>query len=145
MDTITLEESSGAQLQADHRPKMEEPPPVRLVAVEDVRRLAPPGLEEALDRFYCGLWQFSREDSLVFRAENFRLRFTVVADQKPLERDSIRPQGIVVRSLRDAELQLAAVQIDYIRQRGLFPGQYSLLCQDPTGNWIELFESVEVG
>jgi len=144
MDRIELEESSGLVPTADTRPRMDEPPPVRLVAVEDVNRLTLPELEYSLEQFYCGLWEFVPEQPLVYRAENFRLRFTVVADQRPIERDAIRPQGIVVRSLRDAERKLAEAEIDYLRQRGLALGQHSLLCQDPAGNWVELFDAVPV-
>jgi hypothetical protein len=68
----------------------------------------------------------------------------VVANQKPIERGSVRPQGIEVRSLRDAELKLVDAEIDYTRQRGLVLGHYSLLCQDPAGNWIELVDAVSV-
>jgi len=145
MDRIELEESSGLVPVADVRPRMDEPPPVSLIAVEDVRRCTLPGLSDALDRFYCGLWLFERESDLVYRAENFRLRFTIVADQKPIERDSVRPMGVVVPSLRDAELKLANAEIAYDRQRGLMPGQYSLLVMDPAGNWVELFENVPLG
>jgi len=62
-----------------------------------------------------------------------------------VQRDGVRPIGIEVRSLRDAERKLFDNQIDYIRQRGLLPGLISLLLQDPAGNWIELFEAVAVG
>jgi hypothetical protein len=144
MDRIELEESSGLVPVADLRPRMDEPPPVALVAVEDVHRETPPGLTDALDRFYVDLLEFLPEAPLVYRAENFRLHFAVVTDQKPLERESVRPQGIVLRSLRDAEKRLAEAEIDYLRQRGLLPGQYTLLCQDPAGNWIELFESIPI-
>jgi hypothetical protein len=145
MDRIELEQSSGLVPVADQRPRMDAPPPVALVAVEDVRRCTLPGLGDALERFYCGLWLLQREADLVYRAENFRLRFEVVADQKPIERDSVRPMGVVVPSLRDAELKLAMAEIGYDRQRGLVPGQYSLLVQDPAGNWVELFEHVALG
>ena len=145
MDRIELEESSGLVPVADLRPRMDEPPSVALVAVEDVHRETPPGLTDALNRFYIDLLVFLPEAPLVYRAENFRLRFWVVKDQRPIERDSVRPQGIVVKSLRDAELKLAEAQIDYLRQRGLALGQYSLLCQDPAGNWVELFDSIPVG
>jgi hypothetical protein len=91
------------------------------------------------------LWGFVREQPLVFRAENFRIRFVVVTDQKPIERDAVRPQGIIVPSLRDAEKKLAAAEIHYLRQRGLLPGQQSLLCQDPAGNWVEVEEAVRLG
>ena len=129
---------------------MDELPPVRLVAVEDVRLPTPPGLGEQLDSFYVGLWQFERDvteggGAIVYRAENVRLRFEVVADQKPIERETLRPQGIEVLSLAEAELKLVEAEHEYIRQRGLTPGQESLLLQDPAGNWIELFEVRRVG
>jgi hypothetical protein len=124
---------------------MDEPPPVRLVAVEDVRLPAPPGMEAELDAFYVGLWQLEREigespASIVYRAENVRLRFDLVVDQRPIERETMRPQGIEVLSLAEAELKLVEAEREYIRQRGLTPGQESLLLQDPAGNWVELFE-----
>ena len=127
---------------------MDELPPVRLVAVEDVRLPAPPGLGEQLDLFYIGLWQFERDverEGIIYRAENVRLRFDVDAEQKPIERETLRPQGIEVVSLAAAELKLVEAEHDYIRQRGLTPGQETLLLQDPAGNWIELFEVRLVG
>jgi hypothetical protein len=122
---------------------MDEPPPVRLVAVEDVRLRTPPGIGEQLDGFYVGLWELERDAEqagIVYRAENVRLRFDIIEDQKPIERETLRPQGIEVLSLAEAELKLVEAEHEYIRQRGLTPGQESLLLQDPAGNWIELFE-----
>jgi hypothetical protein len=144
MDPIELEESSGLKPQPDLRPRMDELPPVRLIAVEDVRLVTMPGLREQLDRFYVDMLQFdhdSEADSMTYRAENFRLRFTIV-NEKPVERDGVRPVGIQVQSLRDTERKLYENRIDYLRQRGLLPGQISLLLQDPAGNWIELSESM---
>jgi hypothetical protein len=146
MDPIELEESSGLIPVTVPRPRMDEPPPVRLIAVDDVRLLSLPGTEKSLDRFYVDLLEFDRDsvaDGIVYRAENFRLRFTIV-NQMPLERDGIRPIGIDVRSLADAERKLFDYKIEYLRQRGLLPGLISLLVQDPAGNWIELFEAVQV-
>jgi len=148
MEPLELEPSTGLQPVNDPRPQMDEPPPVRLVAVEDVRLPTPPDIEPQLDAFYVGLWQFERdagEPGIVYRAENVRLRFDVVAERKPIERETLRPQGIEVLSLAAAELKLVEVERDYIRQRGLTPGQESLLLQDPAGNWIELFEVRRVG
>ena len=99
MDRIELEPSSGLTPVPDLRPRMDEPPPVRLISVEDVTRSTLPGLAEKLDHFYCTLWQFEKESPDVYRAENFRLRFQIIPNQKPIERDAIRPQGIEVRSL----------------------------------------------
>jgi hypothetical protein len=147
MDQIDLEPSSGLVPVADVRPRMDEAPPVRLISVEDVRLVTLPAKTVDLDLFYVGLLQFLRESmngSIIYRAENFRLRFEVVANQKPIERGSVRPVGIEVRSLREAELKLVDAEIDYLRQRGLTIGHYSLLCQDPAGNWIELFDAISV-
>jgi hypothetical protein len=127
---------------------MDEPPPVRLVAVEDVRLPAPPGIDAELDAFYVGLWLFVRdidEAGIVYIAENVRLRIEIVTDQKPIERETLRPQGLEIPSLAEAELKLVEAEHEYIRQRGLTPGQESLLLQDPAGNWIELFEVRRVG
>jgi hypothetical protein len=145
MDPIELEPSSGLFPAVDQRLRMDELPPVRLIAVEDVRLLTSPGAVNLLDSFYVDLLEFLREaNGAVYRAENFRLRFEVV-EQIPVERDGVRPIGIQVRSLRDAERKLFDNRIEYTRQRGLLPGLNSLLVQDPAGNWIELFEAISVG
>jgi hypothetical protein len=146
IEPIELEPSTGLSPIADDRPRMDEPPPVRLVAVDDVRLPVLAKLVPLLTPFYAGLWQLlSEPGGLVFRAENFRLRFEPVRTPPPVERGSIRPQGIEVGSLIAAERKLVDAEIDYIRQRGLLPGQYSLLLQDPAGNWIELIDARPVG
>jgi hypothetical protein len=148
VEPLELEPSTGLNPVADGRPRMDEPPPVKLVAVEDVRLPTRPGIDADLDAFYVGLWQFERDKEqpgIVYRAENVRLRFEIIADQKPIERETLRPQGIEILSLAEAELKLIETEREYIRQRGLTPGQESLLVQDPAGNWIELFEVRRVG
>jgi hypothetical protein len=147
MDPLELEESSGMEAAPDTRPRMEEPPPVRLVAIEDVRLVTPPDRANLLDDFYVGLWQFERDTSapgLVYRAENARLIFEVAAEE-PLVRETRRPQGIEVSSLIEAERKLIELEWEYIRQKTLTPGQESILLQDPAGNWIEVFESRLIG
>jgi hypothetical protein len=147
MEPFELEPSSGFEPITDRRPRMDEPLPVKLVAVEDVRLLAAGGLEAELDAFYVGLWQFQRdvaEPGVVYRADNFRLRFKVVTEGQ-VERDSLRPQGIEVTSLAEAEEKMIEEEMEYIRQRGLTPGQRSLLVLDPAGNWIEIFEHRPIG
>lgn len=146
MEPLPLEPSTGLTFGADRRPHMDEPPPVRLVAVEDVRLPMPPGIEPALDAFYVGMWKFEREAGaeLVYRAENVRLRFFEVADPLPIQRESVRPQGIEVSSLAHAQRMLNAREIEHHHQRGLTPGNDSLLLRDPAGNWVELFGSTLV-
>ena len=64
-----------------------------------------------------------------------------MADPLPIQRQSVRPLGIELPSLRIAERKLIAAEIEFIPQRGLIPGQHTLLLLDPAGNWVELFES----
>lgn len=52
------------KLTPDRRPTMPVPPPVRVLAVEDVTLVAAPGREPALDAFYVGLLRFEREDAV---------------------------------------------------------------------------------
>ncbi len=150
MEPLELEPSSGFDAVEDRRRRMEEPLPVKLIAVDDVRLVTPGGIEKELDEFYVRLWQFERDTAaggsgtVVYRAENFRLRFQIVEDSQ-IERDTLRPQGIEVMSLAEAEHKLIEEEIEYIRQRGLTPGYESLLLLDPAGNWIELIEYRPIG
>jgi hypothetical protein len=127
----------------DNRLRMPEPLPVRLIAVEDVILPAPAGTEAELDDFYVKLLQFERIASeLSYRADNFVLRFDVV--EHPVAHDSLRATQIEVLSLADAEQKLIDSEVQYTRQRGVSPGQETLLLLDPGGNWIELIEYRQV-
>src|SRR4051794_14724400 len=80
---------------ADRRPRMPEPLPVRLVAVDDVTLITAAGLETELDAFYVGLLEFKRHPDghrLTYHAENFDLRFDVI--EPPVKRDHCRALGI---------------------------------------------------
>jgi hypothetical protein len=153
--SIELEPSSGDfEPEEDRRPRLPEPLPVRLIAVDDVRLPAPAGIEERLDALYVGILGFEKQPpepatsdrtvaDLVYRAENFLLRFAI--EEGPvIVRDALRPQGIEVPSLFDAEHKLVDAEIDYTRERGLVAGQESLVLLDPAGNWIEIVEYREV-
>jgi hypothetical protein len=74
----------------------------------------------------------------VYRAENFRVHFHLI--EGLVERESLRPLGIEVLSLAEAEEKLGGAEVEYARQRGVTPGQESLLLTDPAGNWVELVE-----
>jgi len=146
--SIPMEEQATAGADAgdaDPRPRLPEPLPVRLLAVEHVRMLAPRGVEEKLDAFYVGLLGFDRycgdespEGELAFRAENFLLRFHFV--DPPLIHDTLRPQGIEVNDLLELEKKFMAAELEYTRERGITPGRETLLLLDPAGNWIEIGE-----
>src|SRR5688572_9595376 len=125
----------------DARPHMPEPPPVRLVAVEDVHVPAVSGLAPELDDFYVGLLRFAREPaeaSLTYRAENVRLQFDV--QRPPIEREDFRAVNVEVPVLADVEKILVARETNYERQRGLLPGQDLLVLRDPAGNWVAVGE-----
>jgi hypothetical protein len=123
---------------------MPEPPPVRLIAINDVHLPAASGFERELDGFYIGLLAFVRRPSsdanelLIYDAENQRLCFDVL--EPPIGRDTVRPTGIEIRSIPALEQQLIDAQIPHTRQIGLVPGEDSILLQDPAGNWLNVSE-----
>jgi catechol-2,3-dioxygenase len=130
----------------DRRPHMPEPPPVRLVAVADVEAEAVAGLEREMDGFYGGVLGFEREsegeEGIVYRAENFRLIFKV--KERPGVREDMRPVGVNVRSLGAVVEKLNEMEVEYVRQKGLGPGEESVLLRDPAGNWVEVAEITSV-
>ena len=141
-----LEPSANIALPpADRRRLIPEPLPVRLIAIEDVHLPAPAGKEVDLDAFYVGMWEFERdlnESGLVYRADNFRLRFDVI--EPPVQRQALRAVQIEVRSLRHAEQKLVAAEIEYDRHKGLSAATDTLLLLDPAGNWVALSETKEI-
>ncbi|HTL31442.1 MAG TPA: hypothetical protein VL282_19565 [Tepidisphaeraceae bacterium] len=128
----------------DSRPIIPEPLPVRLVAIDDVAAITPAGIEEKLDAFYVQMLQFERDPSepLTYHADNFDLRFTIV--ETPPPRDDMRPIGIEVLSLQEAEQKLIDRELEYVRQRGLLSSDTSLLLLDPAGNWVAIVEAKRV-
>jgi len=146
MDSFELEPSPGFQPQQDRRRRIDEPPPVRLVAVEDTSILSSPGLEKELDDFFVTMLKFEKESAsetqIVYRAENFRLRVQIQTEA--IVRTDMRALGIEVPVLADIRGELIEREIEYTHQRGLVPGQESLLLLDPAGNWIELTEAIRI-
>ena len=139
---IELEGETGIEPVPDRRARMDEPLPVRLVAIAHVTLPVSAGLEVDLDRFYVGLLEFVRDGDLrplVYHADNFALRF-VVRELLP-ERGEYRPVQIEVQSLLVLEHKLMEAKMEYVRQRTLVPGEESLVLLDPAGNWVELVES----
>jgi hypothetical protein len=142
---IGLSEGSGAEPVVDGNPRMLEPPPVRLVTVQDARLPAGAGMEVMLDAFYVALLSFERDahaEMPVYRAANFSLVFEIC--EPPVIRHDMRAIGIEVQSLGAIERQLIDQEIEYVLQRGLLPGDVSMLLQDPAGNWLELTEAAIV-
>jgi hypothetical protein len=125
----------------DRRQKIEEPPPVRLIAIEDCRLPATAGLEPKLDQFYLGLLRFFRVEDparVAYHAENHDLYFQIT--ELPQPRTDARSLGIAVPSLAELTQRLNEAEIEYIRQRGLIPGFDTISLYDPAGNPLEISE-----
>ncbi|HEX8522857.1 MAG TPA: hypothetical protein VF669_11410 [Tepidisphaeraceae bacterium] len=143
-EPLPLEEATvtGLSSAEDHRLRIPEPLPVRLVAISDVRLPSRAGVEPALDFFYVGLLGFERIppfDQLIYRADNYTLRFDV--QEAPVVHESLRSLLIEVPSLADATMKLNEGKIGFTRQKSVAPGTESLVMLDPAGNWIELVET----
>jgi hypothetical protein len=74
----------------------------------------------------------------VYAAENFRLHFELF--EGLVVREALRPLGIEVPSLAEAEAKLVEAEVEFTRQRGLFVGEETLFLLDPAGTWIEIYE-----
>jgi hypothetical protein len=138
--------SEDVQVGEDRRPKIEQPPPVRLVAIDDCMLWAPAGLERQLDEFYVELLKFEREEiaagtvghELIYRAENFRVRIQIL--ERPATREDFRPLALVVESLNELAGRLIEAEIEHLRERGIVPGHDNLLLSDPAGNPVIIGE-----
>jgi hypothetical protein len=129
------------QPQPDRRPRVPEPLPVRLVTIDDARVPAAAGLERQLDAFYVGVFGFAREPDdqrISYRADNFTLHVDVI--EPPLRREDLRPLGVEVPSLGDLALKLVEAEVEHTRQRGLLPGEESIVLTDPAGNWLTVVD-----
>jgi hypothetical protein len=145
LEQIELDLPSDAfEVGEDRRPRIEAPPPVRLISIDDCMLWAPAGLERQLDEFYVGLLKLEREETpgeeheLVYRAENFRVRIQIL--ERPAPREDFRPLTLVVDSINDLARRLTEAEIEYQRQRGLVPGQDNLQMSDPAGNPVSIGE-----
>jgi hypothetical protein len=144
-DPFELDEPTARAQPAPDLPKMPEPLPVRLIAVEDVRLPAIAGLEPEMDDFYVSLLEMVKVidwPGLAYRADNFRVLFDL--HERPPERDAYRPLVVELPLLAAVERTLIDREIEYTRQRALTPGCESLLTSDPSGNAVEIIERREV-
>ncbi len=140
---MDLEESSiDFRLPEDKRPRIPEPLPIWLVAIDDVRLPAPIDIRGELDEFYVAVLGCAPDESadgdIVYRTDNLRLRFIPI--QGLIERQTLRPTVLEVPSLALAERAIFEREIEYTRDRATTPGRDSLILLDPAGNWIELIE-----
>ena len=127
----------------DRRPLIPEPPPVRLLAIDDVTLETPAGQHAALDAFYVGLLRFVRDESeLAYKAERFRVVFRVA--DNPTPRDDYRPTMVLIPHWPEFRSNLEEQGIDHEYQKGLTPGADVLLLRDPAGNYVSVGMLVEM-
>ena len=124
----------------DKRRTVPEPPPVRLLAIDDVRQTAVAGLEKSLDDFYVTLLKFERDASdrscVAYKAERFRICFDVI--ERPLPREDYRPTQIEIPHFVDFIHELKKREVEFEWQKGIGPGSEVALLQDPAGHWVSV-------
>jgi hypothetical protein len=139
-EPIELEPSTGTPLRADVRPPMPEPPPVRVVAVNDVHLPAAVGREKELDAFYVGVLNFAAGrgggGALAFAAENVDIVFDL--GEPPVNYENLAPTMMEVPSLRNLRALLLDNEIAYETMHGLMPGTEHILVRDPAGNLLAI-------
>lgn len=139
-DRIELEPSTDTPLHHDLRRPMFEPPPVRVIAIEDVHLPAAVGREEEMAAFYVGVLQFrpamADRGAIAFEAENVRIVFDLA--EPPLDRDNLAPTMIEVPSLRNLRETLLEHEIAYQMMQGLMPATEHVLVRDPAGNGLAI-------
>ncbi|HEY0008740.1 MAG TPA: hypothetical protein VGB55_08460 [Tepidisphaeraceae bacterium] len=136
--TIPLDEpTANVGPNTDKRQILPEPPPVRLLVIDDIWLEATSNVEKSLDAFYVGLLHFVREDgALCYKAERFRVCFRIV-DQFS-ERDDYRPLMMQIPHWHDFRNALEEQGTPYEYQQGLTPGAEVLLLRDPAGNFVSV-------
>jgi hypothetical protein len=113
-----------------------DPPRARLsepVLGDDVPKIPPARQKPPLPELPPGALQ-----GPVYRAEKHRISLHVI--EPPITRDSLRAVQVLVPSLPAVRHWLDEHEVEYTLQRGVVPGQQSILTQDPAGNWIEIME-----
>lgn len=151
-DPIPLLESDDVSvpldsMRADGRPRMHEPPPVRLIAIADVHLPAARDREKALDAFYVALLSFQRDNTPegfpLYRAEKHAIAFDLL--DPPIERDRLPMTGIEVQSLYLLERGLIDREYPYERVRSVEVGIEQIVICDPAGNWLVIGERSFLG
>lgn len=126
----------------DPRPHMPEPPPVRIVAIDDVHLLTPAGLERELDTFYAQILRFERDTEtadervIAYHAEKHRVVFHVM-ETLP-EREDYRPLQVETVRFTDVVQELTDRDMPFEWQRGIAPGMEQIVLRDPAGNWVTI-------
>ena len=146
-EPLDLEEATSHATKPEELPRMPEPLPVWVAAVEDVILTGQSGLEVEHDELYVKVLLMEKEEPpehgwWMYRADNVRVRFQI--REGLLVRDSYRPLQVEVPSLKEVEARLFESEIEYAKERGIAPGSKMILILDVSGNRVEVTERIEL-
>lgn len=133
----------------DLRPVMPVPPPVRVIAVEDVTVLAPAEHAAAIDRLMTEILPLVKEVPMkqayvdagaigVYLAENVRVVYLARDEPPPSPRHILQMELADLRGLRQ---RLQDAEIEYELSKRLMPGDVRVAFLDAAGNPIEVLEN----
>jgi hypothetical protein len=126
--------------EADDRPMLDEPPPVKVLAVRDVELQAADDELPAVAAFYAGLLGLKPLDARTFGSATVDLRLVPPEG----ERDSLKPLGLQAQHYKQIVERLQMDEVDFEIVRGLVAGGDTILLRDPAGNWVGIGEWREV-
>jgi hypothetical protein len=150
---IELDEPSGQPIRPLIPVILEQPLPVRLVAIEDVHVPCPAGVDHLLDAFYVDLLNMVRLNDIDdidengvtvirFRADNHVLHLHV--EDRPVEHDALRPLIVELDDRASLMKKLIANHIHYEWVKGIAAGDDHVLLIDPAGNYVGVIHHVRV-
>lgn len=150
-DALPLEPSPEAALEPVHdlRPVMPEPPPVRVIAVENVTLVAPAKHARAIDHLMTAVLPLVKEVPTrqadvdagaigVYQAENVRVVYLAREEPPPSPRHILQLELADLRGLRQ---RLQDAEIEYELSKRLMPGDVRVAFLDAAGNPIEVLEN----
>jgi hypothetical protein len=150
-DALPLEPPPETAVEPVHdlRPVIPVPPPVRVIAVEDVTLLAPAHHAAAIDHLMTVILPLVKEMPLkqahvdagaigVYLAENVRVVYLARDEPPPSPRHILQ---LELGDLRELRQRLQDAEIEYELSKRLMPGDVRVAFLDAAGNPIEVLEN----
>ena len=150
-EALPLEPSPEMAVEPVHdlRPLIPVPPPVRVIAVEDVTLVAPAKCVGAIDHLMTVVLTLVKEEPMrqadveagaigVYQAENVRVVYLARDEPPPSPRHILQLELGDLRGLRQ---RLQDAEIEYELSKRLMPGDVRVAFLDVAGNPIEVLEN----